>query len=308
MTAHPRRAGVPLALFCLCLLGAMPLVANSRPEGSSALGFAAFLTLWQFLLSAPVAALEYRFGTPGILAPGTSAATRRRTLVVILGTGGLFGVSTLCYVAAVRFAGSITAAIAIQAYPLFAILLEWLLLGRHKTKPELAVTVFLVAVLYFLGTNGTWRVEGISLWFLLALCVPLIWSVAHITIKESMASSPITPIQITCLRSLASTAILMVPLVLTEDPARILDEATRSPYLWSAMAMGTIYYVELIAWFHAVRSISISLASSIAAPWPALTLALAVLFLGEAVRPYQVLAMIAVMASVWALIVLSRRG
>ena len=42
---HPV-TGIGLAGVCLCILGVMPVISNSRPEGFDALGFAFFLSVW----------------------------------------------------------------------------------------------------------------------------------------------------------------------------------------------------------------------------------------------------------------------
>ena len=55
MTIQPRAAtGISLAVVCLCILGVMPIIANSRPDDFSALGFAFLLSVWQVVL-------RYRF-------------------------------------------------------------------------------------------------------------------------------------------------------------------------------------------------------------------------------------------------------
>jgi drug/metabolite transporter (DMT)-like permease len=50
-------------------------------------------------------------------------------------------------------------------------------------------------------------------------------------------------------------------------------------------------YLELVVWFNAVRSIDVSVASSITVPAPAVTMLLAWLLLGEAIHGFQLLAL-----------------
>lgn len=57
-----------------------------------------------------------------------------------------------------------------------------------------------------------------------------------------------------------------------------------------AVAMGLAYYIELIVWFHAVRHIAVSVASSVTVPAPAVTLLLSMVFLGATVEAYQLMA------------------
>jgi drug/metabolite transporter (DMT)-like permease len=65
--------------------------------------------------------------------------------------------------------------------------------------------------------------------------------------------------------------------------------------------MGLVYFLELIVWFYAVRHIDVSLASSITTPWPALTMMLAVLFLGDAIEIYQIVTLLVVVACIYGL-------
>lgn len=298
--------GIALAFVCLCILGVMPVIANSRPADFSALGFAFLLSVWQFIFALPVFAWELRSDRRGIFGTAFGAAGRRRALVVGVSTGVMFGLSTWLYVLAFAKAGAASAAIAIQAYPLFAILLEAVFLKRRKTPLELLFTAVLMVALYFLGTGGTWRIAGLSPWFLLALAVPLLWSIAHIIIKEELGRTPVTPAQVTFFRVLISAVFLGLVLAAAEPAALWADLLKPDFQLFGAM-MGLAYYVELMVWFHAVRHIDVSLASSIITPWPALTMVLAVLFLGDHVETYQIIAFLIVAASIYGLLLAGLR-
>ena len=299
--------GVGLAFVCLALLGIMPVISNSRPADFDALSFAFFLSAWQLLFSLPLVLRELGSRQKGIFTAALAPKRKRRTLAIILATGAIFGLSTYVYVLAVERAGAVSAAIAIQAYPLFAILWETLFLGRRKTLFELLFTLLLLTALCYLATGGTWRVEGFSFWFLFALAVPFLWSVAHVVIKEVLDRTPITPAQVTFFRVLVSTVVLGVTLTAVEGAGGILDDAGRRDFQVVALVMGLVYYLELLLWFHAVRSIDVSLASSITVPWPALTMVLAVLFLNEEVALHQLIALSAVVASLYGLLYAAKR-
>lgn len=289
--------GLVLSFVCLVLLGMMPVIANSRPDGMEALPFALALSIWQVVFAGPVAAFEWRRIDRGILAARLSRPARRRLVALALVTGAMFGLATYLYVLGVEKAGAADAAIALQAYPLFAILWESLFLKRRKTRVELALTLGLIGALYYLGTGGTWRLAGLSPWFLVALGVPLLWSIAHVIIKEELARTPVTPAQVTFVRVAISTVFLAAVLALAGSP----DELGAAVFHVAAVAMGFVYYVELIVWFYAVRHIDVSLASSITTPWPALTMVLAALFLGDSIEGYQIWALIVVVACIYGL-------
>ncbi len=296
------KLGIALAFVCLSILGFMPIISNSRPLTFDALSFAFFLSVWQLLFSLPLVFRELRSTDKGIFGANLAPDLKRRTITIIVLTGVIFGLSTFVYVIANEKAGAVSAAIAIQAYPLFAILWETLFLNRRKTTPELLFTLMLLMALYYLATGGTWRIEGLSHWFAVALSIPFLWSVAHVIIKEQLGRTPITPAQVTFFRVLVSSVFLGVVLVAVSGPVRIAEDLINLDYQVFALAMGLAYYVELIFWFYAVRDIDISVASSITVPAPALTMILAIIFLGDKVEGYQVAALAVVAASVYGLL------
>ena len=291
--------GIALSLVSLTLLGVMPVISNLRPSEVGALSFAFALSVWQVVFALPVFGLELKSGTRGIFGAGLSQRERRRMSAVALFTGALFGLSTYLYVLGVEKAGAANAAIAIQAYPLFAILWESLFLKRRKSVAELVLTAVLIGSLYYLGTGGSFRMSGLSPWFLVSLGVPLLWSIAHVIIKEELGRTAITPAQVTFFRVAISTLFLFAVLAVAV-PSGIAAGVSAIFQTMSAV-MGLVYFLELIVWFYAVRHIDVSLASSITTPWPALTMVLAVAFLGDRIESYQVIALLIVAACIYGL-------
>lgn len=297
--------GIALSLVSLALLGIMPIISNLRPSDIGALSFAFALSVWQVGFAIPVFGFELRGGAKGIFGLDLTRPERGRTILVALFTGALFGLSTYLYVLGVEKAGATNAAIAIQAYPLFAILWESLFLKRRKTAFELALTAILIGSLYYLGTGGTFLMSSLSPWFLASLGVPLLWSIAHVIIKEELSNTPITPAQVTFFRVAISSLFLLVLLALAV-PSGVAKGFSAIFQTMSAV-MGLVYFLELIVWFYAVRHIDVSLASSITTPWPALTMVLAVPFLGDTVEPYQIIALLVVVACIYGLTITSLR-
>jgi drug/metabolite transporter (DMT)-like permease len=291
--------GIALSLVCLTLLGVMPVISNLRPAAVDALSFAFALSVWQVVFALPVFGLELKRGTRGIFGPGLSQRARGRMVAAALFTGGLFGLSTYLYVLGVGKAGAVNAAIAIQAYPLFAILWESLFLKRRKRALELVLTGVLTGALYYLGTGGTFRLSGLSPWFAVSPGVPLLWSVAHVIIKEELGRTPVTPVQVTFFRVSISTVFLLVIVVLAGPTG--LATGVGAIFRTMSAVMGLVYVLELIVWFYAVRHIDVSLAGSITAPWPALTMVLAAVVTGDPVEPYQAVALLVVVACIYGL-------
>lgn len=297
--------GIALSLVSLTLLGVMPIISNLRPSDVGALSFAFALSVWQVVFAVPVFGWELRRGAKGIFGIDLSRRVRRRMILVALFTGALFGLSTYLYVLGVEKAGAANAAIAIQAYPLFAIFWESLFLKRSKTAIELTLTAILIGALYYLGTGGTFLISGLSPWFLVSLGVPLLWSIAHVIIKEELSNTPITPTQVTFFRVAISTLFLTVVLVIAVPSG--IDMGISAIFQTMSALMGLVYFLELIVWFYAVRHIDVSLASSITTPWPAVTMVLAVPFLGDAIEPYQAAALAVVVVCIYGLTIASLR-
>lgn len=300
-TPLPKK-GIALAFACLFLLGLMPILTQGRPEGSSALIFAVGLSLWQLLFSLPLLAHEWRSGERGALRETLSPGAKRRTLAIALFTGLLFALSTWMYVLAFDRVGAVNAAIALQAYPLFAAGLEASWLGQRKSRAEVFFTLLILAALYHLATGGTWRTDGLSLHFALALAVPALWSVAHLILRQSLVTTPITPNQVTTSRLLVVIAVLLPLAFVLEGPGELAATVLQPSFQAFAVTMGLAYYLELILWFNAVKHIDVSLASSITVPAPAVTMVLAASLLAEPIRSEQMVALAVVALGLYGLL------
>jgi len=300
------RTGVVLAFLCLLLLGAMPILSNARPAGSSGLDFAVWLTAWQLLAALPPFFIERRRRGRRPSAH-SGARTGGRTAAIALATGAMFGLATYMYVVAAERAGAISMVLALQAYPLFAILWETLFLGKRKSAAELLCTLVMIGALYYLTTAGTLLVSGISWWSLFALGIPLLWSVAHILLKRVLETTPITPSEVTVSRSAISGVFLLVLAVAVEGGGPVFGAFTDLPFQRAAAVMGVAYCLELILWFHAMRHIDVSTASTITVPAPAVTMLISVLVLGESVQVYQVVAMAVIAVGIYGLLIAGRR-
>jgi len=302
MIQKDTRKGIILSFISLVLLGIMPVISNSRPMAIDALNFSLYLSVWQLIFAAPVFFGEFKLHNQGIFTPQLPLVLKKKAVSIILVTGAMFGISTYAYVLSMEKAGAVSAAIAIQAYPLFTILWESFFLNKKKSSAELFFTFLLIAGLYYLGTEGTWKIEGLSYWFLFALSVPFIWSVAHVIIKEVLEKTPITPVQVTFFRVAVSAVILFAISVWVNGPGYVIGLILNPSFQMYAAIMGFVYYIELINWFYAVRQVDVSVASSITTPWPVVTLFLAVLFLQETVKSYQIITMIVTLISVYGLL------
>ncbi len=301
------RIGVALALCCLILLGAMPVIVGARPAGVSALTFALLYSVWQLIFSLPLTLAEARAGKGGLFRSGPPRGERRKMIATALFTGALFALAAWAYVLGFEKVGAINAAIALQIYPLLAASLEAALFGRRKNRMELMFTLLIVGALFHLATGGRWQMTGLSPWFAAALAVPLLWAVAHVILREALLKTAATPNEVTTSRLIIVVALLTPLTLIIDGPAAVLAATTAPMTQAFAVAMGLAYYVELILWFHAVRHIDVSVASSVTVPAPAVTLLLSMAFLGATAETYQLAALFGVITGLFGLMWASTR-
>src|SRR4029079_10094230 len=93
--ARSRGIGIGLALLCLFILGAMPVLAANRPARFDGLTFTIAITVWQLVAAMPLFAIDLARcnALPKIVSRG------RAGLITLL-TGVLFGLSTYMFVVA----------------------------------------------------------------------------------------------------------------------------------------------------------------------------------------------------------------
>ena len=295
--------GVVLAFLCLAILGAMPILSNARPAGSSGLDFAIWLSVWQLAAALPLFLFERRGKDRAVRPIGLG----RGALAIALVTGAMFGLSTYMYVVAAEKAGPVSMVIVLQAYPLFAMIWEALFLRQRKTRAEAFFIVLMIAALVYLTTNGTFRISDISWWSAFALGIPLLWSVAHILLRRLLAANAITPSQVTVSRLAISLVFLLLLSAASGNAGTLLALSGDPAFQRAAAVMGIAYYLELILWFTAMRHIDVSTGSSITVPAPAVTMLISVFILGEGVALYQVLAMIVIGAAMYGLLMAGRK-
>jgi drug/metabolite transporter (DMT)-like permease len=301
------RTGVVLAFLCLLILGAMPILSNARPAEFDGLTFAVWLTFWQLLAALPLFLLEAAARRGGTAPSAARHPQRLRIGLIALATGAMFGLSTYMYVVAAEKAGAVSMIIALQAYPLFAILWETLFLGNRKTLAELGCTAVILVALVYLTTEGTLRISGISWWSAYALGIPLLWSVAHVLLRQILVTMPVTPNQVTVSRLEISGAFLLFLQLVIGESGALAAALGDMAFQKAAIVMGVAYYLELILWFYAMRHVDVSLGSSLTVPAPAVTMLISVIILGEEVQLYQILAMCVIALAIYGLLLAGKR-
>lgn len=301
MASHHRTA--ILSVFgCLVLLGLLPILANARPAGSDGLVFAVLLTFWQLVAALPLFLRESRAGVGVPLLRGASG----RDGMVALATGTMFALATWVYVVTAEKAGAVTMIIVLQAYPFTAMALEALFQGKRRSRAEVGWTVLMVAALLVLVTGGSLDPRMVSSWAVLALAVPVLWSVAHLMLKGLLERRPVTPNQVTLSRLAISGAVLLVLVLVLGRGAGLAAALADARVQAAAAAMGLAYYLELVLWFSAIRHVDVSLGSSITVPAPAVTMLVSWAVLGQQVAGYQVAAMGVITLALYGLLMAGR--
>jgi drug/metabolite transporter (DMT)-like permease len=168
-------------------------------------------------------------------------------------------------------------------------------------------TLVIAASMVYLGTQGTWHLSTISSGFWLALVVPLLWSIAHVIIKEMMNAAAITPSEVIVTRVLIAALFLGFACLFMQGSGGLLITGTNWKFQLVAFLMGFAYYLELFFWFTAVKYIDVSKGASITAPAPAVTVLLALVLLGQELHDYQITALVFVVGSVVGLIRYGRK-
>ena len=297
-----RNIGVLLSFFSLFLLGFLPVISNSRPSNLNALNYAFYLSLWQLICSIPFFIYESTKSNSGIFQKSADSKMRSKTLMIMGITGIIFSISTFFYVFAIETAGTVNGSLAMGTYPLFSIFMEFLIFRKKRRTIEIFFTITIIVGIYYLGTEGTWLISDFSIWFGLALIVPFLWSIAHVIIKNSIDTSPITPSQITFIRVLIASIVLFVISSLVNSTGNVLEGLLNPEFQFIGFLMGIVYYVELINWFYAVKHIEVSVASTITTPAPLITIFFALLLLKEPIGFYHIIAMIIIFTSLYGLL------
>lgn len=305
---HPNRnKGIFLSFISLFLLAILPIISNSRPSDLNALDYAFYLSLWELICALPLFIFEFSKKDTGIFQKSVDWKIRKKTYLIMGITGFIFSITTFFYVFAFETAGTVSAAIAIQTYPLFSILWEFILFKKKKRLGEIVFTLILITGIYYLGTGGTWLINGFSPWFAVALIVPFLWGIAHVIIKNTLDTSPITPNQVTFFRVLVSSIILFGISSLVNGVANVFNGLLNFEFQLFGFLMGIVYYLELVNWFYAVKHVDVSVASTVTTPTPMVTMIFALFILKDFIEMYQIIAMIIVFISLYGLLWFGKR-
>ncbi|NJF25759.1 DMT family transporter [Thermococcus sp. Bubb.Bath] len=171
-----------------------------------------------------------------------------------------------------RLSTAINSAILTRFEVFYSFLIGWLFLRERVTSRGVLSAVALVVGVFLVVTGG----KGVEVRTgdILLLLTPLFWQIGHAIAKRTDYS----PLTIATLRNTFG-GLLLLPLVFE----------TRFAFTPLALAEGVIIALTQSLWYYSIARINLSKATAILTPAPAVTMAVAIVFLGEKVGVYHLI-------------------
>jgi drug/metabolite transporter (DMT)-like permease len=254
--------GTLLAFLVLIALGLEPAVIKANP--SNPIGFItlsvffAALILWVVLLATG----EFREIQKK---PGELKKAFLTGLFATVIAYSLYSLGTSMSIA-------VNSAIITRLEVFYSLAIGWLFLRERVSGKALTASLLLFGGVFLVLTGGKWITPGNG--DLLLLLTPLFWQLGH-TVAKFTDYSPLT---IATLRNTFGF-LLLLPLALLSG--------IRLTKL--AVAEGIIIATTQTLWYASISRINLSKATAILTPAPAVTIAVAIAFLGEKVGIYHLL-------------------
>jgi O-acetylserine/cysteine efflux transporter len=225
--------------------------------------------------------LQRRF-LPWLVAMGLSG-----TVVTSLALA--YGLSEITAVAGV---------ILMQTEPVYSLVLATLVVGeRPSTRQLLATATILLGIGSVFGAQGLFSPAWAAA---LILLTPLFWQVSHVLGLRVMP--PLAPITITGARFMvAATALLVIFAIVRPAPIAQLTEPRAIAVI---LASGVfIYFLSAFTWYGAISRLSLAWTTSLVVPgMPLLSVAFAVVFLGEHATRREVFGILIAISGILALV------
>ncbi len=261
--------GTLLAFLALLALGLEPAVIKANP--SSPLGFIvlsvffASLVLWAVLL-ATGRFREIREKPAGI----------KKTFLT-----GLFAtaIAYSLYSLGTSMSTAINSGIITRIEVFYSLAIGWLLLRERVSGKTVAASLLLFGGVFLVLTQG--RLITPRKGDVLLFITPLFWQLGHAVAKFTDYS----PLTITTLRNTFGF-LIMLPFAFVGGVE----------FTWLAVMEGLIIAATQFLWYASISRINLSKATAILTPAPAVTIAVAVAFLGEKVSVYHFLGFLLVAA------------
>lgn len=193
-----------------------------------------------------------------------------------------------------KLTSGINTAIFLQMEILFALPICALLLKEKITKfrliSSLIITTGAVLVLY----NGTFK---INLGDLLIILGTMLYPIGNVFAKKSL--SMVSPITILFIRSfVGGLFLLLISLIFENSADQIIPSVKQN--LWAIIVSGIVVMgISKILWYEGLKRLDVGKATALAMSYPAFSLIIAVIFVGETASAYQVIGLVVMMAGIY---------
>ncbi|MDI3476038.1 MAG: hypothetical protein PWQ79_1799 [Thermococcaceae archaeon] len=254
--------GTLLAFLVLLALGLEPAVIKANP--SNPIGFItlsvffAALILWAVLLA-----------TGRFREIREKPAELKKTFLT-----GLFAtaIAYSLYSLGTSMSTAVNSAIITRLEVFYSLAIGWLLLRERVSGKALTASLMLFGGVFLVLTQGRWITPRKG--DVLLLLTPLFWQLGHAVAKFTDYS----PLTIATLRNTFGF-LLLLPVALMSG----------IQFTGLALAEGVIIAAIQALWYASISRINLSKATAILTPAPAVTIAVAIAFLGEKVGVYHLL-------------------
>lgn len=284
----PQKKGTLIVALNAVIVGLQPVIARGRPAAMDAFFYASATVLFEGLFLVPSTFL--------------AGSARRRALKTVLRDywprvlliGVVFASAQILVYVGIEQAGSVTLSVITKMEVVYSLVVGYYVLKERVTRRQAAFAgVALVGVVLAI-TQG--HLATFAWTHLVFLVIPVLWLLGHAVAKPLLARGDVTPVQLTCLRTLTSAAFL-IPLY----------AVVAGGYPWAAyLDPGNLLFILLIAlsylaghlfWYTGLRLINLTLAYQLIVPSPIFTALFAYLLLAEPLTIYHAIGVALVVGS-----------
>jgi drug/metabolite transporter (DMT)-like permease len=159
-----------------------------------------------------------------------------------MSAGAAMGLGWIGYVAAITIAPASTVGVIYMTYPVFTILLSWLVFGEKATKQAWYASAVILLAATIAGHPQVVQVEQMSA-LLLALAAPMGFGFGICVVVNKLQDlRPLARVAAVCL----GATLALCPLMLTSNPEAVIPQAFVEWALVFGLAVGTALVPQLI--------------------------------------------------------------
>jgi len=209
-------------------------------------------------------------------------------LLLLIGLFGT-GLSSLFFFYGTRLTSGINSALLLQIEPIYSLLLGYFMLKEKISGRQITLTLVIIAGITLVIYNGTFVLNRGDF---LILATPLFWQLCHAFAKKALVRQSFYVVAAS--RTLFGGFFLLVANILAgRNDLSILDLNLFLLILFQGVV---VYAVGFLTWYSAIRWVNLSKGTTIAAPYPILSVIFAWLFLGEVPTMYHLTGLVLILS------------